>query len=89
MTDHDGQLVGKRSILHTTLCRDYLCGECGSRLVTRWHDTDPHWRTVCFKNQSHQAIVHAGAYERQQAEKKLVFDALPDGFKAIMRGELG
>lgn len=85
MSDHDGQRIGNRLILHTALCRDYLCGECGGRLVTRFFLDKPNWRTVCANNPSHKAIIHSGAYERQRADAILIRDALPEELKAVLQ----
>jgi len=82
------ELRGKR-IDHFKLCKDYLCGECGGKLVLKHYSDAPHWRTRCSDSPGHdpQQFIHRAAYERQQAEKELVFDALPEGFKAILKGE--
>ena len=83
------ELRGKR-IDHFQLCNKYLCGVCAGRLVLKYYEHEPHWRTVCFADPGHdpQAFIRRSAYEQQQAEQTLVFDALPQAFKDLMKGEL-
>lgn len=45
-------ILGK-AIAHNTVARDFICGECGGKLTTRWFDDEPNWRTVCMNDADH------------------------------------
>jgi hypothetical protein len=84
----DTQELGGKRIDHFKLCKDYLCGECGARLVLKHFPEEPHWRTVCSKDQSHdpQQFFSRARAERQRIESILVYDSLPPEFKKIIGG---
>jgi hypothetical protein len=50
--DQDNVYIGGLAVRHRQAELGWCCG-CGSRLVTRWHEEEPHWRTVCFADPSH------------------------------------
>lgn len=52
------------TVSHDTADRDYRCGECGSRLVTRY--VDGQWLTMCARDSSHEGIVHKAKWAAQQ-----------------------
>jgi len=86
----DHETVRGRDILHSTLRRDYVCGECGSRLTTRWFEDAPHWRTVCFQDTGHASsqFVTSTTWEIQKAMATAMAEDvlihLPDHVRAMM-----
>jgi len=93
MTDREYISVRGIAIRHTTAVRDWLCGECGSRLVTRWVADAPHWRTVCSDNADHDSekFVHQSSWayiehrrQREAAQAQDVFTHLPDELQAAI-----
>jgi len=70
--------IKDRAIPHNTACRDWVCGSCGGRLVTRWFEEAPHWRTLCFHDSNHEAdsFVHQGTWAYLEARRMM------DGIKA-------
>ena len=87
MTDHDGQRVGNRWVFHATLCRDWICGTCGSRLVTRWYSDKPYWRTVCATSPAHptEKFITQATWAMQKAEAVEVFDNLPADVQTMLK----
>lgn len=73
-TRHDryGTLVRGKRIIHSTLRRDWRCGECGHRLVTLY-DPDVGMATVCGKNRAHDPdhFVTGKAWDYAQAQRQL------------------
>jgi len=57
--------IRENDVLHATARRDWVCGACGSRLITIWREDAPHWHTVCAKNADHEpdSFVHKGTWE--------------------------
>lgn len=85
--DRDYTTVKGKPRLHTTLQRDWVCGTCGGRLVLRWFEEAPNWRTVCFDNPTHEpdGFVHSSSWayreDRQRMEAMTadhIFKQLPD-----------
>ena len=91
-SDRDFIVVRGKRIRHTTAARDWVCGVCGGRLVTRWFHEEPHWRTVCWamptKHSSDEFILKSTwAYREHRrmaeaAQAKDVFDHLPAEVRA-------
>ena len=69
MNTHDGLQIRDRLISHGALRRDWLCGTCGSRLVTKWMNGG--WATVCANNAAHPADVFLtkSAWQRWRSEQ--------------------
>jgi hypothetical protein len=86
--------IGPIKVRHSTAARDWLCGTCGGKLATRWHDVAPNWRTVCTKDGAHddQSFIHQSTYEyiehrelMNAAQAKDVFAHLPAELQAAIR----
>ena len=93
MNDRDFVSVRGRAIRRTTAVRDWVCGVCGSRLVTRWSAEPPHWQTVCFAEPMHEQdeFVHKQAWAwmehrrlTEAAEAEDVLDHLPPELQAAI-----
>jgi len=78
-------------VRHSTAARDWVCGECGSRVVTR--HTGAGWRTVCFDHPEHddQTFVHKHHWAYLDAWRQMdtikaseVFDHLPTELQAAI-----
>ena len=78
--------IKDRVILHSTARRDWVCGQCGGRLTTRFTETAPHWQTVCFTAASHDpdTFVRRTTWEYLEARRQAesieageVFNYLP------------
>ena len=91
--DRDGVVIRGEYRLHSTLRRDWVCGTCGSRLVTRWFTDAPHWHTVCANDVGHPAddFVHGKTwayreYKRmvEAAQAQEVFAHLPPELQAAI-----
>ena len=69
MNDRDGFTIRGHYVLHSTARRDYVCGECGGCLVTRWDETAPHWFTICAADATHDPdqFVKSTTWETQKA----------------------
>ena len=89
----DHLTIGIIRIRHSTAVRDWLC-PCGSKLVTRFYDDAPHWRTVCAANPGHddQEFVHQSTYEYLEhreymdaAQAQDVFTHLPPELQAAIQ----
>jgi len=74
--DREHVYIDGRAVLHATACRDWVCGECGSRLTTRWFDEAPNWRTVCASEPDHDAdnFVHRSTWAYME-HRRLTGDA--------------
>ena len=84
------------AVRHTTAQRDWLCGECGSRLATRWYEDAPHWRTLCIADPDHDPdkFVHKSSWAyiehrrlTEAAQAQDVFDHLPAELQAAIQEE--
>lgn len=82
-----------RAIPHNVACRDWVCGNCGGRLVTRWFEDAPHWRTLCFDDGDHDpdGFVHKGTWAYLEARRMMdgvtareVFKHLPPEVQAAI-----
>ena len=85
--------VRGQAIRHTTATRDWVCGTCGGRLVTRWFEDAPHWRTLCFTAPEHSQdkFVHKQSWayiehrrHMEAAQAQDVFDHLPPELQAAI-----
>ena len=72
-------------VRHSTAARDWVCGTCGSRLVTRYSDTAPHWRTVCAGDESHdsQQFIHQSTMEYLEHREAMNAAMAEDVFKHL------
>jgi hypothetical protein len=97
--DRDFVSVRGIAVRHTTAARDWVCGECGSRLVTRYiHDSDPTqsgWRTICHNEPKHSSdnFVHKNSWAyiehrklKEAAQAQDVFSHLPAELQAAIEG---
>jgi transcription initiation factor TFIIIB Brf1 subunit/transcription initiation factor TFIIB len=94
--DRNGVMIQGRRISHSVAARDWYCS-CGYRVVTRWFEEEPHWRSVCANDESHSpdGFVHTKdiAYRqhtaRMEEEKaKEVWAHLPEELrKELTKGE--
>lgn len=84
------------SVRHSTAVRDWVCGTCGGRLVTRFCETAPHWRTVCGVDASHddQKFIHKSTVEYIEHREAMnaalaedVFKHLPADLQAAIAAE--
>lgn len=91
--DRNNVYIKGRAVLHTTACRDWVCGECGSKLTNRWFDNAPNWRTICAGDPLHHPdeFVHGMTWEHLEHERSMealtaqhVFDNLPDDLQAAI-----
>ena len=87
--DRDFISVRGQAIRHTTAVRDWVCGECGSRLVTKFLPDG--WRTICSRDFEHDPdkFVHKQSWAwmehrrlTETAQAKDVFDHLPAELQA-------
>ena len=71
--DHNNVWVQGRPVLHSVARTSWVCGICGSRLVTRFCDESPHWRTVCAKNPQHHPdqFVHQSRWAYIEAQQRM------------------
>ena len=88
--------INGHQVLHATVCRDYVCGVCGSRIVSRWFADKPHWRSVCSLDPTHgtESFVTRSSLARREAQSALnqdraneVFNHLPAALKAAIHEE--
>ena len=89
MNDRDHVYVKGVAILHITACRDWVCGQCGSRLVTYWFDDAPNWRTVCVGDATHGAdgFVHRSTWAYME-HRRLTGEARAEDVFANLPPEL-
>ena len=94
--DQDTTSVNGIRRLHSTLQRDWVCGICGGRLVLRWFEDSPMWRTVCMNDQSHHPdnFVHKASWAYIEAQHQMdhlqaqeIFSHLPPELKAAIETE--
>ena len=85
-------------VRHSTAARDWVCGTCGGKLVTRYYAThrwdSQRWRTVCADDETHddQAFVHYSTWEYMEhrdhmdaAQAQDVFKHLPAELQAAIQ----
>lgn len=93
MRDHDFITIRGERVRHMTAQRDWRCGICGSKLVTRWAPEG--WRTVCAASPEHddQEFVHQSTWEyiehrrlTEAAQAEDVFHHLPPELQAAITG---
>jgi len=69
----DHVIIRGRAVLHSTACRDWVCGECGSRLVTRYLGATPEWKwaTICSQDKEHSPdnFIHKQSQAWREHEK--------------------
>ena len=70
--DRDYIQIRDHRVLHTTACRDWVCGTCGGRLTTRFFEAVPNWRTICFTDASHDpdTFVRRTTWEYLEARRQ-------------------
>ena len=90
--DRYGITIDGKHFIHSTVQRDYLCDECGSKLATRWFEDEPgHWRTVCTADPSHDGIIHkmrAAYIEQEQMVGAIIAADVWDGLPQELREQL-
>jgi len=88
--------IGPIQVRHSTACRDWVCGTCGSRLVTRYYADRLWWRTECAANSAHddQKFIHKSTQEyiehrelMDAAQAQDVFEHLPAELQAAIAAE--
>lgn len=91
--DRDFLTIKGQRVRHTTAQRDWVCGQCGSRLVTFYDVKDDCWTTRCFQSREHdnQSFVHSSTWAYTEArrmmkaiEAKDVFAHLPPEMQAAI-----
>ena len=101
MQDRNGATVRGRHVPHATLCRDYVCGECGNRLITLGSQNNEErrtdWLTFCSGNHEHDAggFITSAAWEYRRMEAAMeaagaqdIFNHLPAEMQVtITKGE--
>jgi hypothetical protein len=94
VNDRDYISIRGLGVRHTTACRDYVCGECGGRLVTRC--LAGQWVTMCAENGSHDPdeFIHKTSWAwrehermKEAAQAQDVFDHLPAELQAVLKGD--
>jgi len=87
--DRDAIRIRDKRIIHSTAQRDWMCSTCGSKLVTRFFDDAPHWRTVCAQDEAHDpdSFVHHSTWAYLE-HKRLVEIAQADDVFAHLPPEL-
>ena len=90
---HDYLTIGTIRVRHTTAARDWVCGTCGGKLVTRYYADRLWWRTECAAHSYHddQQFIHQSTYEYLQhrdhfdaAEAREVLEHLPAELQAAI-----
>lgn len=91
MNSHDYVEINGKPILHSTARRDYVCGNCGSRLVTLFLDGE--WKTVCSVDMKHSPFVTDREWQALTTKQMIraevgreVFANLPDELKKSILG---
>jgi len=71
--DRDYTHIKGKAVRHTTAARDWVCGACGSRLVTHFYPDAPHWRTVCHQDEGHDPdeFVHQSTWAYVEGQRLL------------------
>ena len=86
--------IGPIQVRHSTAARDWVCGTCGSKLVTRYYADRLWWRTECAQNSAHddQKFVHKSTWEYLEhreymdtAQAREVFEHLPAELQAAIQ----
>lgn len=80
--DRYGCTLGRKAVTYATLSREYVCNECGGRIVVKWSDDEGHY-PECGRCGGRDFIHHA-EWERQKAEAVEVLDGLPAEFAAAL-----
>lgn len=98
MQDRNGLTIKGKYVLHSVARRYYWC-ECGHKVTTRWFEEEPHWRSVCMGDETHDpdGFIHSNAVPYVQARVAVedmksgqVWEGLPEEFREeIMKGEVG
>jgi hypothetical protein len=94
MQDRNGLTIKGKYVLHSVARRDYYCS-CGHKVTTRWYEEEPHWRSVCSNDESHDqdGFIHTNAlpYVQQQVmvedmASQEVWEGLPEEFRESVKG---
>ncbi len=78
--DRHGCVVNGKRYSYATLAREWICNDCGGRLVKKF-DNDRDW-IECGRCGS-QDIIHTYEYRRQHHEAAETLDALPDEYQEM------
>ena len=93
--DRHGVTIRGERVLHSVAARDWYC-ECGYKVVTRWFEDEPHWRSVCPDNERHDpdGFIHTGSIPyvqfqvaQEEARAQEVLRHLPTELQEIVKGE--
>ena len=94
--DREGITIRGKHVLHSVAARDWYC-KCGYGVVTRYFDDEPHWRSVCSNDETHDPdeFIHGNSVGKIQfqvmAERMMaqeVFEHLPKELQeTILKGE--
>ena len=83
--DRRGVTIRGKHIFHSVAARDWFCS-CGHKVVTRYFEESPHWRSVCSDDADHDVdqFVHTRAIPyvqfriaSEELEAEEVFGNLP------------
>jgi hypothetical protein len=95
--DRDFTTVKGRPRRHTTLTRDWVCGVCGGRLILKWFDDAPNWRTICAKHPDEHGpdeFVHSSTWAYREDRRKMeamtareVLRNLPEDLQAAIEAD--
>jgi len=80
----DDCVVGGRRKSYATLRREWRCGDCGGRIVSRWNPQLDYY-VACGRCGSFE-FIHENELVRQQAEAQEVLSGLPPGLAEVLKG---
>lgn len=73
--DRDYVYINGIPVLHTTAVRDWVCGVCESRLITKPYPNEAErrmeWRTVCSNDESHDFFIHHTKLHERQHKRRV------------------
>lgn len=81
--DRDYVYIRGRAVAHRVAARDWMCGQCESKLVTVW---DGGWQTVCSAQRHHSAN---GFIHRSTLDRRIHVDMLQAGNLQVAERRLG
>ena len=83
--DRYGLVIRGKHVEHRIAESSWRCGICGSRLVTRWFEESPNWRTLCYQDRVHdsQKFIHATSSAYHEGRKRLESMQARDVFRHL------
>jgi len=93
--DRYGVTIKGKHVPHNAAARDWYCS-CGYKVVTRWFEEEPHWRSVCSNDKDHDPdeFVHTKAIpyvqfrvQAEEARAAEVLKHLPTELQETVKGE--